>query len=556
MRPWITAALCCLLLAWTSVATAQQGRMEWVSAPLTPASLRAHIERLASDEFEGRFPGTHGEALTVDYIQRAFARAGLEPGARDARGRPSWTQAVPLAQVSITGDPVLTITGPDGAMPYAYRSQFVAWTKHLEPQVTLENAPLVFVGYGIVNRALGWNDYAGIDMHGKIAVILINDPDFDTGDDRGFGGRAMTYYGRWTYKFEEAARQGASGALLIHQTAPAAYPWEVVVSSRTGPLMDLVPEDRGASRALVEGWITEPVARQLFERAGLDFAQQRVRAQRVDFSPTMLGELTGSITLDTNIREFSSSNVIGFLRGSVTPDEVLIYSAHWDHLGHCPPLNGDDICNGALDNASGVAGLIDLARHFLSLGRPWRSIAFISYTAEEQGLVGSAYYAQHPVFPPNKTVADINMDGLQIAGPARDIILIGGGQSNMDWYLAQAAQRMGRVVTPEPYPERGSRFRSDQFSLAQIGIPGLYTAPGLDLRIGGVERGRQFNEQYVAQRYHRPNDQITSDWNLIGAMQDLQLLYQTGLSLANSDQWPEWAPNSEFRAVREESMRH
>lgn len=548
MRGWVFGALVAFAAALAAAQPSEPMRFRY--APLTPPSLRAHIERLASDEFEGRFPGERGERLTTDYIRRAFEAAGLEPGARDARGRPTYMQDVPLASSRVTNAPPLTIAGADGALAYAYGPQQVVWTKRLEPLVAIENAPLVFVGYGIVDRTLGWNDYARADIAGKIAVILVNDPDFDTGDDRGFGGRRMTYAGRWVYKYEEAARQGAAGALIIHQTEPAAYPWEVVVNSRTGALLDMVPPDRGAGRAGFEGWITEPVARQLFERAGLDFAQLRLRAQRPDFEAVPMGDLVGSIAIETEIREFVSQNVIGVLPGRVRPDEAVLYSAHWDHLGRCPPLDGDDICNGALDNATGVAGLIDLARHFRSLERPRRSLAFIAFTAEEQGLVGSTYYAQNPTIPLRDTVAIINMDGLNIAGPTRDIIQIGGGLSQMDWYLAQAATSRGRIVAPDAFPERGSFYRSDHFPLARAGVPALYTAAGLDLRIGGPARGAAFNRDYVAQRYHRANDEIGPNWNLVGAMQDLQLLHAVGAALANSDHWPQWAPHAEFAAAR------
>jgi Zn-dependent M28 family amino/carboxypeptidase len=554
----IASALTALALA--SLALAQPGAFaqEPLAAmrfpPLSPPALQAHVAELASDAYEGRFPGTPGEAKTLAYISRAFEAAGLVPGARDAQGRSSWLQETPLASSAVQGAPQLTIAGGDGARSYAWRTQFVAWSKRLEPQISVADAPLVFAGYGVVNPTLGWNDYAGIDMTGKIAVILINDPDFETGDDRGFGGRAMTYYGRWVYKFEEVARQGAAGALIIHETAPAAYPWSVVDNSNSGAKLDMVPPDRGASRAPFEGWVTEAVGRELFARVGLDFDAEKRRAQRPDFTPVQMGDLKAALTLDIAQREFVSNNVVGLLRGRSRPREVVMYSAHWDHLGHCPPDDtGDDICNGALDNATGVAGLIELARRFAADGRPQRSLAFIAFTAEEQGLVGSAYYAAQPVFPPRNTVALINMDGLNIFGPTRDVELVGGGKSELEDILARRAAAAGRVVVPEAYPEHGSYYRSDHLNLARIGVPSLYTGGGIDMLNGGQARGRQLSEEYVSRNYHRPSDELEANWNFVGAMQDLMLLHDVGREIASGTAWPNWRPNAEFRAAHDAS---
>ncbi|MDX2237038.1 MAG: M28 family metallopeptidase [Hyphomonadaceae bacterium] len=523
-------------------------------APLSAGAIMAHVDVLASDAFDGRLPGTRGEALTLDYIERAFAAIGLQPGVVAANGAVGWRQSVPLVTARVSNSPAMRVTGADGARDYAFGTQHVVWTKRMEPATNIADAEMVFVGYGVVAPERNWNDYAGIDMRGRIAVILINDPDFETGDDRGFGGRAMTYYGRWTYKSEEAARQGAAGAIIIHETAPAAYPWAVVQNSNSGPKLDIVRPDRGASRVGVEGWISTPTAAELFQRANLNFADLKARAQRPGFTPTPMG-LRMSLSLQTELTEQASYNVVGVLPGRSRAGETILYTAHWDHLGRCPPANGDDICNGALDNATGTAGLIELARRFAGEGRHERSIAFVAFTAEEQGLLGSEYYAENPVFPAARTVGAVNMDGLNIYGPARNITVVGYGKSTMEDLLRTAAQTQGRTIEGEAFPERGSFYRSDHFNLARIGIPVLYASGGLDLVDGGVERGSALQSAYIAERYHKPDDEVTPDWNIAGGVQDLQLFYQVGETLANGTDWPVWRPGAEFAAAREQSMR-
>ncbi|MGE0830951.1 MAG: M28 family metallopeptidase, partial [Hyphomonadaceae bacterium] len=499
--------------------------------PLSPQAILAHTTELASDAYGGRRPGTRGEDLSVAYIERAYREAGLEPGVTLADGTRTYRQDVPLIAASLRTPPVLTITGRDGARTYAHGTQFTAWTKRLQENVTVENADLLFVGYGVNAPELGWNDYEGVDARGKIVVILINDPDYDTGDDRGFGGRAMTYYGRWTYKYEEAARQGAAGAIIVHQTGPAAYPWAVIETSATGPRFDVVLPDRGMSRAAFEGWMQESVVIETFRRAGLDFAQLRARAQTRGFRAVDLGSLRGSLSLDTEIVEMRSTNVVGVLPGRTHPDEAVIYSSHWDHFGECPPVNGDAICNGALDNASGTAGLIELGRRAASDGRAARSMVFLAVTAEEQGLLGSLYYAQHPTFPANHMVGVINMDGMNYIGPTRDVEVVGLGKSEMDALVTAAAEAQGRRIVADAFPERGSFYRSDQLSFARIGVPVLYARSGIDLVNGGVARGRALSEDYVANRYHKPDDEVTPAWDLTGGAQDLQMLYAVGRNL-------------------------
>lgn len=521
---------------------------------MSEAALLDEVRTLSSDEFEGRAPGTRGEAQTIAYLERMFAAAGLQPGVTQADGTRSWVQEVPLTAATLTNTPTLTISGRDGAREYAYATQFSAWTRRLDPTVDIANAPLVFVGYGINAPELGWNDYAGVDMRGKIAVILINDPDFETGDDRGFGGRAMTYYGRWTYKFEEAGRQGAAGAIIIHETAPAAYPWAVIQSATGSARWDIVRADRGANRAGFEGWMNNDVAMETFRRARLDFNRLKARAQQRGFRAVPMN-LRGSLHLETSAEQRTTYNVVGVLPGRVRPQETILYSAHWDHLGHCPAIDGDDICNGALDNATGTAGLIELARRFAADGAGERSVAFAAWTAEEQGLLGALYYSQHPVFPARDTVANINMDGLNNFGRTHDIEIVGFGKSEMDDLAQQAAQAQGRRIEPDSNPEAGYFYRSDHLHLAQLGIPVLYTSNGVDMIEGGAERGRAINDAYVANNYHKPSDEVTPAWTMAGGVEDLQLLYAVGRGLADNNAWPQWRANAEFRAARQQSGR-
>jgi Zn-dependent M28 family amino/carboxypeptidase len=556
LRHALSAAVIALAACATSdqagspAATAHQ----FAGPPLSAESLLEGVRVLASDEFEGRAPGTHGEELTIAYLERAFAAAGLQPGVTAADGTRSWVQQVPLTAATLTNTPTLTLAGRDGARQYAYATQFSAWTRRLDPTVDIANAPLVFVGYGVNAPELGWNDYAGVDMRGKIAVILINDPDFETGDDRGFGGRAMTYYGRWTYKFEEAGRQGAAGAIIIHETAPASYPWAVIQSSTGSARWDVVREDRGASRAGFEGWIQNDVAMETFRRAGLDFDRLKARAQTRGFRAVPMN-LTGSLRLETRAEQRITHNVIGVLPGRTRPQETIIYSAHWDHLGRCPAIDGDDICNGALDNATGTAALIELARRFAADGAGERSVAFAAWTAEEQGLLGALYYSQHPVFAPRDTVANINMDGINNMGRTRDIEIVGFGKSEMDDLATRAAQAQGRRIEPDSNPEAGYFFRSDQLHLAQLGIPVLYTSNGTDMLEGGVARGRALNDAYTANNYHKPSDEVTPEWDMSGGVEDLELLYAVGRGLTDSNAWPQWRANAEFRAARQQSGR-
>jgi Zn-dependent M28 family amino/carboxypeptidase len=551
-RAWLIGVVAAVAACATSSAHIDTSAVPAFANPsLSADALKAHVSVLASDEYEGRAPSSHGEELSIGYIQRAFQAVGLQPGAHAADGSASYFQDVPLTAATVDNSPSLTIAGADGSQSYTWGNQFVGWTKRVQENVSVTDAPLVFVGYGIVAPEHHWNDYAGVDMHGKIAVILINDPDFETGDDRGFGGRAMTYYGRWTYKYEEAARQGAAGAIIIHETAPAAYPWSVVQSSNTGTRFDVVHDDQGMSRVPLEAWVTTDVGHALFQRAGLNFDQLKARAQTQGFTPVAMGTLRGSVTLHTRVTQSLSHNVIGVLPGKVHPDQAIIYTAHWDHLGHCTPVNGDGICNGALDNATGVSGLIELARHYAEAGPAQRSVAFIAVTAEEQGLLGSQYYSEHPTFTPGNIVANINMDGLNNYGRTHDLTIVSYGKSEMDDLAAAALQAQGRRVRPDPFPERGSFFRSDQFNFARIGVPVLYTASGIDMLNGGEAAGTAAVNDYIAHRYHSPQDEYSPSWDMSGATEDLTALYNIGRGLADGSSWPAWRANAEFRAARE-----
>jgi len=513
------------------------------------AGLREHIQTLASDEFEGRAPSSHGEELTVRYLADAFQQMGLQPGNGD-----SYFQDVPLVETVVPNNPALTIRGRGATTELAFGSEFVGWTKRVVDQARLVNSPMVFVGYGVVAPEYDWNDYEGVNVQGRTVVILVNDPGFATQDEALFKGNAMTYYGRWTYKYEEAARQGAAGVIIIHETEPAGYPWEVVESSWTGPQFDLVAEDNNMSRVAVEGWITHDAAHEVFEQAGMDFDELKAQAATREFQAVPMG-LRASTSLTNELTRSTSRNVLAVLRGTDRADEYIVYMAHWDHLGKNATIEGDGIYNGAFDNATGVAGLLELAQAFASLEqRPARSILFLAVTAEEKGLLGSAYYAANPVYPRNKTVAAINMDGLNTDGPMNDITVIGYGASELDDYLETAATAQGRVIRADPEPEKGFYYRSDHFSFAKQGIPALYTDAGID----HVEHGEQWTlarrDEYTAERYHKPTDEYDPEWDLSGAVNDLRILFDIGFRLSNETTFPNWRVGNEFRARREAEM--
>ncbi|MBU6393193.1 MAG: M28 family peptidase [Sphingomonadales bacterium] len=524
------------------------------AAPAVPAVdealMRDTIRTLSSDEFEGRGPGTAAELKTLEAIIARFKAAGLQPG-----NKGQWLQDVPTATIKAINKSPLTITGSAQVLTFQPSSDFVAGSYRITPHTEVKDSELVFVGYGIKAPELGWNDYAGIDMKGKTAVILVNDPDYAMEGENGlFRGRRMTYYGRWTYKFEEAARQGATGALIIHDTFPAAYGWQVVESSWSGAQHFVQTANDGADQTAANGWIQKPVAEAILKAAGKDLAALTAAAQQKGFRPVSLG-LKASLSFDNTIEKANSHNVVGLLPGKTRPDEYVLYSAHWDHLGRCKPdATGDDICNGAVDNATGVAALAALAKMNAAAGRAARSQVFLAVTLEESGLLGSEYYAQNPVFPLTKTVGGVNMDALAVGGPAKDITVTGGDKSELTAILRKVEGEMGLRESPEEHPERGHYYRSDHFSLAKRGVPMFDVGRGIDLVNGGTAAGQAASDDYVNVRYHQPSDQYQESWDISGMVQDVKLFYRLGRELADSNVWPNWHPNDEFRAVRDKSL--
>ena len=515
-------------------------------AAMSVETFSAAIQTLSSDEFEGRGPSTPGEETTVAYLVEQFQAAGLEPGNGD-----SFFQNVPLVALTEQGQPRLTVRAPDARLSYSWSEDFVAWTKRVVESESIDDSEMVFVGYGVVAPEYGWNDYEGVDATGKTVVILVNDPGFATQDEAVFRGNSMTYYGRWTYKFEEAARQGAAAAIVVHEEAAAGYPWEVVSGSWTGPQFDQAGEDGNMNRVQVEGWVQARVAREIFAAAGFDYEALARGATQPEFQAVPLGA-TASVTVSYDIQRSESKNVLALLPGSERPDEYIIYTAHWDHFGRGPDTMEDPIFNGAFDNATGTAGLIELARAFGALPeRPARSVLFMAVTAEEQGLLGSAYYAANPVYPTASTVATINIDGLNVDGPMNDITVVGMGASELDDYLDEAASRAGRTLRPDPEPEKGFYYRSDHFSFAKVGVPSIYTDSGIDHVEHGTEWTLARRADYTSNRYHKVTDEFDPSWDLTGALDDLELLFRVGYRLVTSDYWPNWRKDNEFRAIRD-----
>ncbi len=520
--------------------------------PISIETMQDVTRRLASDAFEGRAPGTIGEERTLAYLVERFRAAGLQPG-----NGGSWFQDVPLVEITAAGFTPLTIAGKGQSLAFAFGTDFVAGTYRVVPRIDLADSELVFVGYGINAPEKGWNDYAGVDMRGKTAVILVNDPDYEAAGLAGpFNGRAMTYYGRWTYKFEEAARQGAAAALIVHDSFPAAYGWNVVESGWSGPQARARSADDGADQTLANGWVQKDVAAKILAAAGQDLATLSAAAKRPGFRAVPLG-LKAQLSFDNAIRRFASKNVVGLLPGKARPNEYVLYSAHWDHLGRCKSnAAGDDICNGAIDNASGTAALVALAEAHRKAGAAQRSILFLALTAEESGLLGSEYYAANPVFPLAQTVGGVNMDALSLAGPARDVTVVGGGKSELDGVLARVLKAERRRITADPDPEKGYYYRSDHFSFAKRGVPMFYVDGGQDLVDGGSAAGAAYAKDYRDKRYHGPDDEYDPAWNWQGAVADLRVYYRLGRSLADSRDWPNWLPGDEFRRARDESRRN
>jgi Zn-dependent M28 family amino/carboxypeptidase len=521
--------------------------VERAAAAIDEPAYRAYIAGLSADLLQGRSPGTPGEQRTVEYLEEQFLELGLQPVAAG-----NFRQEVPLVEITAS-EPRLSFHRGAGGMTLAYGDDMVIGTRRVRPESSIDGSEVVFVGYGIVAPEYGWNDYAGIDMRGKTALILVNDPGFVTGEESLFRGRAMTYHGRWTYKFEEAARQGAAAAIIVHDTAPAAYDWNVVRNGWTGPQFYAESADGNAGRTALEGWITKDRARQLMEIAGQDLDALSAAAVKRGFRPVPLG-VTATGGVKNAIRRMSSPNVAAVMPGKERPDEYVVFVAHWDHLGVAETGEGDRIYNGAVDNATGVAAILTIARGFRDLlPGPGRSILFLAVTAEESGLIGSEYYAAHPLVPLEKTAAVINIDALYPIGRARDIEVIGFGASGLEDLLAAAAKARGRTLTPDRKPEAGYFYRSDHFNFAKKGVPALYIKSGAVLRDGGEAAGVAWQTAYVAERYHKPNDEYQESWDVSGSIEDLRLLFEVGTRVANGRTWPEWYEGNEFKAARDAS---
>jgi len=510
-------------------------------------SYRALIAGLSADDLEGREPGTAGEQRTVEYLEEQFLELGLQP----VKGG-SFRQDVPLVEITAT-EAKLSFRKGAGGMDLAFRDDMVLGTRRVRPESSITDSEIVFVGYGIVAPEYGWDDYAGLDMRGKTALILVNDPGFVTGEAELFRGKAMTYHGRWTYKFEEAARQGAAAAIIVHDTAPAAYDWGVVRNGWTGSQFYLDSADGNAGRTALEGWITHDRARQLMEMAGQDLAAMEAAAVKRGFRPVPLG-VTAHGGVRNQIRRMKSPNLAAVMPGKDRPDEYVIYMAHWDHLGMTDDPAEDRIVNGAVDNATGVAGILTIAQGFRSLlPGPARSILFLAVTAEESGLIGSEYYAQKPLVPLEKTAAVINIDALNPLGRAKDIEVIGFGASQLEDLLAEAAKDQGRTLTPDRRSEAGYFYRSDHFNFAKAGVPALYIKSGTTLRDQPPGTGLARYDEYYAVNYHKPGDEYEDSWDVSGSIEDLRLLFEVGAKVANAKTWPEWYEGNEFRAVRDAS---
>jgi Zn-dependent M28 family amino/carboxypeptidase len=508
---------------------------------------------ISSDAFEGRGPATRAETKTIDYIAGQFKAIGLQPGGDTVNGQRGWFQNVPLLKSDIAGDPIVTLQMPGAAMRLNQGAEIsVRAPLNGQNQIRIDHAPVVFLGYGVSAPERNWDDFKGQDVKGKVIVVLINDPDFEGGEGD-FGGKAMTYYGRWTYKYEEAARRGAAGVLIVHETDPASYGWNTVKNSNTNTQFDIVRPDPAGVHTPFETWIQRDVAVELFRRAGLNFEQTKQAAKRRDFQPVDL-KSTISVTANANVSTITSHNVVGYLPGKKYPDETVIYSAHWDHLGvGKPDETGDTIYNGALDNATGISQLIEQARAFAREPRTDRSVVFLAVTAEEKGLLGSEYYAQNPIFPAAKTAGVLNTDGGQIWGPAKNFTISGNAKLDLLDMLIAEGKKQGRYYSPDPHPEAGHFFRSDHFSFAKVGVPAISFGDGNDLVNGGVARGEALGKEYVVKHYHQPSDEWSPQWDFSGMAQDVQLLHNLGRDLANSRTWPNWSPDSEFRATRDQS---
>ncbi|MCO6497000.1 MAG: M20/M25/M40 family metallo-hydrolase [Chitinophagaceae bacterium] len=538
-----------LSLALFAVACKQNDKADQFEADLevfSTDSLRQDLMVLAADSMLGRKPFTEGEIKTINFLQKRFKELGLEPGNGD-----SYLQSVPMVNIRATAVPKMEIKSPEGKFDLKAFDDYVIWTDKTDEKISLENTPIVFAGYGVVAPEHGWNDYEGLDARGKIVLVMVNDPGFWVNDTTLFKGDTMTYYGRWTYKFEEAARQGAKGCLVIHNTRAASYPFSVQQNSFNTSRLQLDNRGKDIQNADVIGWITEDATNRLFKAAGYD-STLLIKANEKGFKYVPL-DLTASTSMTVKSDYNVSYNVVGKITGTKHPDEVIIYTAHWDHLGiGRPDATGDTIYNGAVDNASGTAGLLELARVFKSMKtQPERTIVFLAVTAEEQGLLGSKYYTQDPIYPVDKTVANINMDVLATGGRTKDVVVVGQGQSDLEDMLRKEVERAGGYISFDAHPEAGMYFRSDHFNFAKVGIPALYMGSGIDLEQGGKEEGLKLSNKYTADNYHQPSDNYNPGWSLEGGIKNLKYLFLVGSRLAWSDTWPQWKDGSEFKSLRD-----
>ena len=513
-----------------------------------------HIKVLSSDEYQGRAPGTPGEEKTIQYLTGQFKEIGLLPGNPDG----TYIQNVPLVGLTPAPTSPLTITKGSQKQTFKWKEEMVAWTKHVADTAGIAGSDVVFAGYGVVAPEYGWDDFKGVDVKGKTIDVLVNDPqvpdpsDPSKLDPKLFNGNAMTYYGRWTYKYEEAARKGAAGVFIVHETGPAGYPYSVV-QGFLGERFDLITADRNMGRSDIEGWLSLDATKRLLKLAGQDFDALKKQALSRDFKPVPLG-LKASLAIRNAQRKVGSRNVLAKLEGSDPQlrNEYVVYTSHWDHLGVGDPVDGDKIYNGALDNASGVATLLEMARALTQVKpAPKRSLLFVMVTAEEQGLLGSQYYAENPLYPLDRTLANINIDGVNQWGRTKDVTVIGMGASDLDDYVRDAATEQGRTLRPDPEPEKGFYYRSDHFHFAKQGVPALYTDTGVEYVGQEPEYGRKKRDEYTERDYHAPSDEVKPDWDLSGTVEDAQLLIAVGYRVANADKFPEWKPGNEFRAKRE-----
>jgi Zn-dependent M28 family amino/carboxypeptidase len=554
MKQFLLGASALCVLAAPAFAFAFAAHQNQAGVQIDPKLLSEHIKVLASDAFEGRGPATPGETKTVAYIEKEFKAVGLQPGGDKTKAGRAWTQNVPLAEFDIEGPVAVTVKAGGKAESWKQGVEIAIRAPETGANhIDVKDAPVVFVGYGVKAPERHWDDFKGVDLQGKIALVLVNDPDYETGKGD-FGGKAMTYYGRWTYKYEEAARQGAIGFIVIHETGPASYGWNTVKNSNTNAVFDIIRKDPSKVHAPIEAWVQRDQTVALFKAAGLDFEALKKQAQTRAFKPVTLSGVTFSTAFKVEAKHVISHNVVGVLPGAKHPNERLIYTAHWDHLGvGLPDARGDRIYNGAVDNASGVSSLIELARAFAHGPRTERTQMFMAVTAEEKGLLGSEYYATNPLYPLATTVANINMDGAAVNGPAKDISTSGDAGLTLQDDLIQVGKVHGRYFTPDARPEAGGFFRSDHFSFAKQGLPALSFHSGQDLVRGGVAAGKAAGEAFTRDKYHQPADEFDPNWDLSGMAADLALIYDLGHRLGDSREWPEWKPGSEFKAARDKT---